>query len=420
MSRLLLLLPTGTYRAEAFLDAAQKLGLEVTVATEKPNTLEKGQPTGLLTLDFDDPEAATLKAVQFAKEVPFDMVLGVDDATTVVSALISSVLSLPHHSVQAASAARNKYQMRELLSAADVPVPRYRRISVEDDPGSFSRNLDFPCVVKPLILSASRGVIRANDSVQFIDAFRRLKGILEDPETARLGAAAREILVEDFVPGQEVALEGLVSEGELRVLALFDKPDPLDGPFFEETIYLTPSRLAEKVQAEIVSCADRALKALGLREGPVHAELRVNPRGPWVIEISARSIGGRCSKVLRFGAGMSLEEVILRHVLRMELITPERDGQPSGVMMIPVPRAGTMQKILGQDKALSVPGIEEIDMTTHKGQKVRPLPEGVPSYLGFIFARGDRPEDVENALREARRRLEFEITPSPPTPGDAS
>jgi biotin carboxylase len=275
----------------------------------------------------------------------------------------------------------------------------------------------FPCVVKPLMLSASRGVIRADDEAQFVGAVRRLDRILQTSEVSVTGEAARQILIERFVPGREVALEGLLVKGELHVLALFDKPDPLDGPFFEETIYVTPSRLPATVQAEIASCTSRAAQALGLQDGPVHAELRVNRHGPWVIEVAARSIGGLCSRTLRFGTGLSLEELILRHALGMEVPTLERERRAAGVMMLPVPRAGVLKEVRGQAEALAVPGIDEVAITAHPGQDLVPLPEGA-SYPGFIFARAESPERVEAALREAHRRLEF-VVMAPRRPGAA-
>lgn len=410
MPRLLLLLPTTTYRAGAFLDAARRLGVEMTVATDRAHALAERLPNDMLALDFLDPEKATRTVVEFAQKHPIDAVVGVDDDTTVLAAVLSEALSLPHNSAASASAARNKHLMRELLSREGVPVPQYALFSTDDDPVVLARRVPFPCVVKPLILAASRGVIRADDEAQFVVAFRRVVAILRNPEVAARGRAARQLLVEAFIPGREVSLEGLLSKGELQVLALFDKPDPLDGPFFEETIYVTPSRLPAAVQGEVISCAARAARALGLEEGPVHAELRVNQDGPWVIEVAARSIGGLCSRALRFGTGMSLEELILRHALRMEVESLDRERQPTGVMMIPTPRAGVLSEVRGQAEAGAVPGIEEIALTAHLGQDLVPLPEGA-RYLGFIFARGETPEQVEAALREAHRRLEFIIMP---------
>src|SRR5688572_553895 len=407
MPRVLLLLPATTYRAESFLEAARRLHLDITVASDGVAPPARPFPTECLTLDFKDPEGSARTVVTFTRHQPIHAVVGVDDTTAVVAAAISAALGLPHNSVAATAAARNKHRMRELLREHGVPVPRFARFSLEEDPAALAPSVAFPCVLKPLALSSSCGVIRADNAPEFGDAFRRVAALL-----TRLGVACRDLLVEDFVPGAEVALEGLLTRGELRVLALFDKPDPLDGPFFEETIYVTPSRLPAGVQAEIASCASRATRALGLREGPVHGELRVNEKGVWVIEVAARSIGGRCARTLRFGADMSLEELILRHALRMDLPSLERERKPAGVMMLPIPRAGILSRVRGQTEALNVPGIEELAITAQPGEELVPLPEGT-RYLGFLIARGDSAEAVEASLREAHRRLEFEIRATP-------
>ena len=263
-------------------------------------------------------------------------------------------------------------------------------------------------MLKPLALSASRGVIRADDPDGFVAAFRRIAAILARDDVGLSGELAEALLVEEFIPGREVALEGLLTTGGLQTLALFDKPDPLDGPFFEETIYVTPSRLPAATQARIADVTLRACAALGLTEGPVHAELRVNDAGPWVVEVAARSIGGLCSRTLRFGTGMTLEELILRHALGWKIDSFDRERQAAGVMMIPIPRAGRLVAVHGQDAAEDLPGVEEIAITAHLGQELIPLPEGW-QYLGFIFARGDSPEEVEQALRRAHARLAFDI-----------
>jgi biotin carboxylase len=410
MPRVLLLLPTTTYRAGDFLEAAKGLGVEVVVASERPNVFQEAQPGRYLSLDFFNPDKAARQAIDFAATRPIDAIVGIDDATMVLAAALSAGLSLPHNSVASTVASRDKHQMRDLLSRDGVPVPSYVLRSLDDDPVLEARRMVYPCVVKPLMLSASRGVIRADDEGQFVGAVRRLEAILRTPDAAALGDIARQVLVEAFIPGREVALEGLLVRGELHVLALFDKPDPLDGPFFEETIYVTPSRLPAPVQTEIASCTARAARALGLQDGPVHAELRVNRRGPSVIEVAARSIGGLCSRTLRFGTGLSLEELILRHALSIGIPSLERERRAAGVMMIPIPLAGVLKEVRGQAESRSVSGIEEIAITAHPGEDLVPLPEGA-RYLGFIFARAESPERVEAALREAHRRLEFIVMP---------
>jgi biotin carboxylase len=277
-----------------------------------------------------------------------------------------------------------------------------------DDPATLVEQVRFPCVVKPPALSASCGVIRANNGPEFIAAFRRVAALLHSLGLVQHSEAGQQILVEDFVPGPEVALEGLLTAGALRVLAIFDKPDPLEGPFFEETIYITPSRQSRDMQHEIAASAAKAASALGLQEGPIHAELRVNAQGVWVIEIAARSIGGRCSRTLRFAAELSLEELILRHAFHMDLPSLDRERGAAGVMMLPIPHGGVLREVKGQEEARGVPGIEELAITMEPGQVLVPLPEGT-RYLGFLIARGPTPESVETALREAHRRLEFLI-----------
>jgi biotin carboxylase len=417
MPRLLLLLPATTYRGEAFLDAARSLQLSVTIGMER---VPVGLPVlsgDVLLLDVRDPPAAAPIVVAFARHHPIDAVIGVDDVTTVTAAAIAQALGLPHNSVASVTAARNKHQMRELLSGQGIPVPRHKVFPLEGDLKNFAKQVVYPCVVKPLILSASCGVIRANDEEEFRAAFRRVGALLTNLDLVTRDEQARWILVEDFVPGIEVALEGLLTQGVLQPLAMFDKPDPLNGPFFEETIYITPSRLAFDLQQKVVACASRTAEALGLREGPVHGEFRVNEHGVWVIELAARAIGGRCSRTLSFASGMSLEELILRHALRMPLPPLTRQEQAAGVMMLPIPYGGRLREVRGQAEAKAVPGIEELTITAEPGDELVPLPEGT-RYLGFLLARGATPEEVERSLRDAHRRLTVVIGPAPPT--DAS
>jgi biotin carboxylase len=415
---LLLLLPTVTYRTVAFVEAARRLGVDVTVASERPSTFERANPTGLVTLDFADPTHAAAQARVFARAHLVHGVVAVDDDTAVVAAAVAQELGLRGNPVAAAQAARDKHLQRQLLAAAGVAVPWFELLTIAADPERVAGRVAYPCVLKPLRLSASRGVVRADDPPGFVAAFGRLKAILEQPDVAACGEWARHVLVEAFVPGREVAVEGLVTQGALRVLTIFDKPDPLDGPFFEETIYVTPSRLARTAQEEIAACAQAAVGALGLREGPIHAEIRHNDRGAWLIELAARPIGGRCSGALRFGtggsgmeAGVSLEEIVIRHALGMELPTPEREHQASGVMMIPVPGAGVLRDVRGVGEARAVPLVEEVVITMHPGQILVPWPEG-SRYPGFIFARGGTSEAVEAALRAAHARLEFLTEPA--------
>ena len=407
----MLLLTAHTYRAGSFSQAAERLGIEIVKAVDMPRQLADywDVPLGL---DFNRPDTAVPAIVAYAAEQPLAAILAVDDSGALLAARASAALGLPHNSVAAAEAARNKYRMRQLLTQAGVASPPFRRFTagqaLAEVAHQVAEHVGYPCVVKPLTLSGSRGVIRADDERELITAVNRLKKLL-DALIAPEGS--RPFLVERFIPGFEVALEGLLDDGRLHLLALFDKPDPLDGPFFEETIYVTPSHLPPATQATIVETTARAAAALGLRTGPVHAELRINDKGPWIVEIAGRSIGGLCSRALSFDAGdigMSLEELILRQACDLPVPSFDREKRASGVMMIPIAAAGLLRRVEGVAEAEAVPGVEEVTITARLNYRIVPLPEG-DSYLGFIFARGETPAAVEASLRQALSCLNFHI-----------
>jgi formate-dependent phosphoribosylglycinamide formyltransferase (GAR transformylase) len=301
------------------------------------------------------------------------------------------------------------------LRAAGLPVPHFFSFRVSEAVEAVLPRVAFPCVVKPLRLSASQGVIRANDAGEFRAAVGRVARLLASPEIQVTREAELDrLLVESFIPGCEVALEGLIGDGRLRVLALFDKRDPLNGPYFEETIYVTPSRLPVEMQARILDCAARTVTALGLSDGPLHAEFRVNDEGPWVLEAAPRPIGGLCSRALRFGPErIFLEELLVRHAVGLPGAGLARESQAAGVMMIPVPASGILEGVEGVEQAAATPGVDEVQITARLHDYIAAWPEG-SSYLGFIFARGEMPVDVEVALRSAHQALRFRIAPRLP------
>lgn len=415
-ARVMLLLKASSYRAPTFMEAAERLGVEVVQVIDTPRDLAQKGPNRL-GVDFRHPEAATAEMVAFAQERPVRAVLPLDDSGALLAAEVGAALGLPHNRPEAAEAARDKYRMRSLLAAGGARVPGFRRHTTAEDVRAIATEAPFPCVVKPLRRSGSQGVIRADDEEELAAAIGRLRRILEAGEASE---GPHPFLVEEYLPGQEVALEGLLDGGRLHVLALFDKPDPLEGPFFEETIYVTPSRLPEEVQAKIGECVQEAAAAIGLHRGPIHAELRINERGPWILEVAGRSIGGLCSRTLQFSlnadgdrrspGGASLEELILRQAVGLPLGLMQREATARGVMMIPIPAGGLLRSAEGVAEAQAVPGIEEVEITARVNQEITPLPEG-DSYLGFIFARGETPAEVEGALREAHGKLRFEIEP---------
>lgn len=400
----MLLMKASTYRAPDFLAAAERLGVEVIRVVDAPEPYA-GEREGALYLDFHDLASATAAILDYARRQPVAALLAVDDGGTLLAAHGGAALGLPHNDPEAAEAARDKYRMRQLFAARGIPVPTFRRFTTADDPAQVAAAVRYPAVVKPLRRSGSQGVIRADTPGDLRAAIARLCPILEGD--GRPGP--HPFLVEDYLPGVEVALEGLIDDGRLHVLALFDKPDPLEGPFFEETIYVTPSRLPAETQTAIARATESAATALGLRRGPIHAELRINEAGPWLLEIAGRSIGGLCSRTLRFGVSVSLEELILRQAIGLPLET-KREVAARGVMMIPIPAAGLLRGYRGVSEAQAVPGVESVEITAPLHNELVPLPEG-SSYLGFIFARGENPAQVEAALRAAHACLAFDVEP---------
>ena len=414
MARVLLLIPSHSYRATDFMAAADRLDVEVVVGSDRQPVLEHAAPGRSTWVDMSDVERGAAEVEAFAREYPLDTIIAVDDAGALVGARASARLGLAHNPLAAVAATRDKLLLRERLHAGGLSSPPFVAVELADNAHAAevvaAARVGYPCVLKPRSLSASRGVIRADDAAGFIGAFERIRLLLSDPElAAECGETARSVLVEGYIPGTEVSVEALLTNGRLIVLAVFDKPDPLEGPFFEETIYVTPSRLPDEQQHAVLEATERAARALGLRDGPLHAELRVNDDGVWPLDLAARSIGGLCSRTLSFGTGMSLEELILRHATRAAVPSFDREGSASGVMMIPIPAGGTLQAVHGLAAAEAVPHVHEVTLTVRIGQRVVPLPEG-GDYLGFIFARAADPATVEQALRDAHARLRFEVT----------
>ena len=407
--RILLLLPSTTYQAGAFLAAAGRLGALVTVGTDHGSVFDGEQPANLLSLDFKSPADVTRRVVAFALEHPIAAVMGVDDLTAVLAADVARALGLVHADPAACEAARDKHRQRVLLEAAGQQVPAFELVRFDEDHARRARDLPYPCVVKPLTLSMSRGVMRVDTPAAYPMAVERLRRIV-----LAAGATADAFLVERFVAGPEFAVEALLLDGQLETLAVFQKPDPLDGPYFAETIYATPCALGHAEEQRVVDCVRGAAHAIGLTRGPVHAEVRLNKDGAWLVELAARPIGGKCAAVLRFGrAGEeSLEQLLLRAALGRW----ERDSagaitrEPGGVAvyMIPVPRAGTLRAVHGLEAARSVGDVDDIVITAHVGQALQPLPEG-NRYLGFIFARAAFAEDAIAAVRQAHAKLVFEL-----------
>lgn len=392
--RLLLFASATGYQTRVFADAARRLGVDVTLAADHCARMEDLWGHRAIPVKFD----RIAESIDALRVLRFDGIAAVGDLPAVLAAETAAMLGIPFHPPAAARACQDKFLARQLYQAAGLPLPRFFRATLGEDPRPLAARAPYPCVLKPLGLSASRGVIRANNAAEFLAAFARIRKIGE-----------HHLQVESYIEGREFAIEGLVTEGRLQPLAIFDKPDPLEGPFFEETIYVTPSRESAGVRQALLDTAARAVRALGLRHGPVHAELRYNRQGAWMLETHARPIGGLCARALRFlPPPLPLEELIIRHALGEDVSGARLEGPASGVMMIPIPKGGIYESADGAERAAAIAGIEDVVITAKAGQRLIPLPEG-STYLGFIFARGDSAGEVEAALRRSHAELRFHI-----------
>jgi hypothetical protein len=417
--RILLFTAKLGYQTRAFDAAAKKLGVELVFVTDRCHQLDDPWHDRAMPVRFEAPEEAAHAVMQAQAEQRVDGVLALGDRPTLAAAYVARGLGIAHNHPASVEACRSKLRLREVFRGAGLPTPWFRSVPLQAIPEPALMGITYPCVLKPISLSASQGVVRVNNRDEFLAGASRLKRLLESAEIQ----ATREpnldrMIMEAYLPGWEVAVEGLLTGGELRVLAIFDKPDPLEGPYFEETIYVTPSRLSETEQELIKRSFVEATRALGLTHGPVHGEFRLNDRGVWPIEVAARPIGGLCARALRFQIEdehepIGLEELLLRHALSLPGRDAPRETAASGVLMIPVPTSGILEKVEGAEEARAVAGVTQLEITARWRDYIAAWPEG-SSYLGFLFARGETPAEVENALREGHARLSFRLTPRLP------
>ena len=412
MTRVLLLATTTGYQIRSFGEAAEKLGVRLVFASDRCDRLDDPWWDSAIPVRFHETSLSIEAVVAACRGQIMSGVIAVGDRPTVLAAHVAAALGLPGNSPASAEASRNKLTTRRAFDAAGLLTPAFHVLALSE-PSSSVHSVPYPVVVKPLALSGSQGVIRADDAQALSDALERVRRLLKTRGIVIEREKAHEYaLIEAFIPGCEYAIEGVLTDGALQVFTIFDKPDPLDGPFFEETIYTTPSRAPAATQRAMVATVARAARALGLRHGPVHAECRVNDRDIYVLEVAARPIGGLCSKAIRFLSPderlATLEEVLLRHAIGERVSDYRPISEATGVMMIPIPRRGVYRGVSGVENARQVAGIDDVMITAKPDSTLVPLPEG-RSYLGFIFATGTTPAVVENALRNAHATLDFAI-----------
>ena len=414
--RILIVATTTGYQVRAFGEAAERQGVELVFATDRCLTLDDPWRDHAIPIRFHEEDVSVARILDMASSSAVDGVLAVGDRPAVLAALVTDKLNLAGHPSEAAKIASNKELFRKCLLKAGLPCPAFKLVRVDDTGVDLDNHTDFPCVVKPLALSGSRGVIRADDTENLKAAITRIRLLLSQPDLrVQQDEANDAILIEEFVEGKEFALEGVIETGKLHVMAIFEKPDLLEGPFFEETIYVTPPESVLANEERLVAAVADAAKTVGLYHGPIHAECRVDGDKIVVIEMAARPIGGLCSRALRFedkdSNTYSYEEVLLRHAVGDSITGYVREHSASAVMMVPIPVGGRLLSVSGVERAKSVPGVETVTITAKIGQELVPMPEGA-SYLGFIFAKSERPSLAVEAVRHAHGMLRFEIAPS--------
>ncbi len=407
--RVLVLLPSTSYRARAFAEAADRLGIGLVVASEV--SAEVFEPLGCraLQVDLSSPDAAVSELTRELGPSGVSGVLGTDELTAWLAARVAERLGVPGNEPDGVAATRDKRLMRQRLARAGVPGPRWRVLEPDQNAETLLP-LPFPVVVKPPMLSGSQGVIRANDEFELARAVARTRAILDRHSSPnRLDPSFSRLLVENYLEGREVAVEGMARHGSFELLAIFDKPDELVGPFFEETLYVTPTRLPAAARESVVDVARRAAAALGIVHGPIHAELRVHDDRASVLEVAARSIGGLCSRAFD-SLGANLEEQLIALAADREMPPREPASGAAGVIMLPIAKNGVVRAITGVGLAEAVAGVEEVALSTKVGDSIRALPEGA-SYLGFVFAKGPNPASVETTLRRAAGCIQIDVSP---------
>jgi len=404
-SAVILIIPSASYRTSAFITVVEKLDLKVLVISDKSQVFSGKYPDNLMIINFHHWKDRLDEISEWSERNGLKAVIGVDEESIVLAANLSNYLKVEHNPVESVLLTKDKYLMRFELKNARLNSPWFKRFSIHDSPNKIINEISFPCVIKPTFLSASRGVIRVNTTKELAKGIKTINELLSLEEIRERGGEQSDwILVEEYIPGKEVAIEGIVSESKLKVLAVFDKPEPPVGPTFEETIFVTPSILPEKTLYSLFKTAQNAVNALGIVKGPVHIEVRINSRGNYILECASRSIGGLCSKILEFQGGMSLEELILRSYLGRNVEKSKLTGSARGVMMMPTEKMGTLKEIRGVENALNVKGVIDLQITVKPGEKLEPLPKG-DRYLGFIFAEDENQELVIKALKNAWSKI---------------
>lgn len=402
---LLLIAPAKSYRISPYLKAALALNLKTLIVSNSRYSLVSEIAQGV-TVDFNNQKQAEGIIFESIRGLDIKCVLATDDSCVSLSNQIAKKLNLAHNQSSATLLTQRKDLARKAAQIFGCNTPNYQVLELQHFK-QYSSLVNYPVVVKPLSLSASKGVIRANNEHQFAAACKTIEVILDRSNV--FGYERNHILVEGYLDGPEFAIDGILINGSFHLLAIFDKPEPLIGPYFEETYYLTPSQLAHVEQLALIEEVSRCCEAYGLTQGPIHAEARITENGIFLIELAARTIGGQCGQLIEFSLQQKLEEIVIQGLCGEKPNLP-KSRLCAGVLMIPVKKSGILKRVEGLTAAMQINFVVDIEIHIQVGYALIPLPEG-SSYLGFIFAQAPTFEETFDALKKAHQMLNFVTHP---------
>ncbi len=384
MKKLLLVIPENSYKSNDFVVAAEKLGIDFLIITDSEQVSSKFSDTVIIN-KFD----AELNKNNLKKLKDVTHVLPVDHSALKFSGYLVDLLEVKGNKLESINLSMNKYESRKIFnSLLDIKVNN-EIIKNIDDVNTFI-NKNGTSVLKPIYGTASKSVLKINNVEKNKEQIEKLMQDCFD----------QDLVIEEYIDGKEYALEGTIINSELKKIVIFDKPVEYKHPYFEESIYITPSELSSEAEKRVVSIVDKACKKIGLEDGPVHVEFKINENQIFIIEINPRMIGGLCSRCLSFGLfKVSLEEIILHAFMNNELKNIELLNNYVGVLMIPTPKSGKFISI-NKEELENIPNISNVEITVPEGSDLLEPPYG-DKYLGFAFSQGIDKKTVNESLLTA-------------------
>ena len=384
MKKLLLVIPENSYKSNDFVFAAEKLGIDFMIITDSEQVSSKFSDTVIIN-KFD----AELNKNNIKKLKDVTHVLPVDHSALKFSGYLVDLLEVKGNKLESINLSMNKYESRKIFNSL-LDIKANNEIIKNIDDINIFINKNGTSVLKPNYGTASKSVLKINNVEKNKEQIEKLMQDCFD----------QDLVIEEYIDGKEYALEGTIINSELKKIVIFDKPVEYKHPYFEESIYITPSELSSEAEKRVVSIVDKACKKIGLEDGPVHVEFKINENQIFIIEINPRMIGGLCSRCLSFGLfKVSLEEIILHAFMNNELKNIELLNNYVGVLMIPTPKSGKFISI-NKKELENIQNISNVEITVPEGSDLLEPPYG-DKYLGFAFSQGIDKKTVNESLLTA-------------------